>query len=181
MQPFFSQVFWSSLWSLPWTLSQINCLSPLHLVLLEFCLLTSFGTCSPIASFYLTCYFYFYVSGRLVTFLTLEKWPFVGDVPCIPPVHSLLVTRAICSRAVPYVDCVVLSVLWATVGCLIALVGPWSVWLPSCALFRGCCHWLAGLHHEAAACRTLGNPGASAVSLVGRFGVLEMLGMLPTH
>ena len=39
---------------LPWTLSWVNCLSPPHLVLVP-----SFGTCSSVASFCLTCCFLF--------------------------------------------------------------------------------------------------------------------------
>ena len=49
----------------------------------------------------------------------------------------------------------------------------------SCAHAFGCC--LAGPGHEAAGCRTLEGPGASAGSLVGRFKVLKTLGLFPTH
>ena len=52
-------------------------------------------------------------------FLTLEKWPFVGDIQCIPATHCPLITRAVCLRSYPYVGCVVPAVLvgwlvWAT-------------------------------------------------------------------
>ena len=52
------------------------------------------------------CYLIFiamYVVGWL-HFLTVEKWPSVGDILCVPATHSLLVTRATCSRGVPCVD-----------------------------------------------------------------------------
>ena len=31
-------------------------------------------------------------------FLTLEKYPFVGDILCVPATNFSLVTRAVCSR-----------------------------------------------------------------------------------
>lgn len=37
--------------------------------------------------------FIFYVCGRFVMFLFLEKWPSVGDVLCVPAVYSSLVTQ----------------------------------------------------------------------------------------
>ena len=49
----------------------------------------------------------------------------------------------------------------------------------SCADAFGFC--LAGPGHEAAGCRTLEGPGASAGSLVGKVKVLKTLGLLPTH
>ena len=51
--------------------SQINFLSSPHLVLVWLYLFPSFETCSSGTSFCLTCCFYFYVSGRSVTF----SWP----------------------------------------------------------------------------------------------------------
>ena len=86
VHPFFSQVFWS------FTIITLNywvdCLYLLHLVvLLGFCLVSSFETCSSIISFYLTGCFYFYMVG--LHFLTLEKWPFVGDILLVPAAHSL--------------------------------------------------------------------------------------------
>ena len=44
-----------------------------------------------------------YLEG-LFCFLTLENWSFIGDVLCIPAVHSPLITRAQCSWGAPYVD-----------------------------------------------------------------------------
>ena len=52
------------------------------------------------------CYLIFiamFVVGWL-HFLTVEKWPSVGDILCVPATYSLLVTRATCSRGAPYVD-----------------------------------------------------------------------------
>ena len=83
----------------------VDYLSPLCLVLLWFYLVPSFGTYSSVASFWLIL-FYFYVLGMSVTFLILEKWPYVGDILWNPATQSSLVTRALCSRGVPYMDCV---------------------------------------------------------------------------
>lgn len=50
----------------------------------------------------------FFISMYLVgwvLFLTLEKWPFVGDVLCILGVHSMF-TRAVCPEGTPYAGCV---------------------------------------------------------------------------
>ena len=44
-------------------------------------------------------------------FLTLEKWPFVGDILCVPAPQSPLVIRALCSRGAPYVGCMGPSVV----------------------------------------------------------------------
>ena len=86
--------FSSSLQSLLWSLSQIDCLYPLHLVLWGFYLVVSPGTCSSAASFGQGCYWYFYVCGGL-GFSTLERWPSVGNILCIPAVHSQLLTPTI--------------------------------------------------------------------------------------
>ena len=101
----------------------------------------SSGTCSSVASFCLICCFYFYVSGRLVTFPDWEKWPFVGNILWGPAAHSPLDTRAICSRAVP------IGRHWSfccgrlpIVRGLIGVAGPWSFWLPGPAFCWGC--WL---------------------------------------
>ena len=53
--------------------SQINFLSSPHLVLVWLYLFPSFETCSSGTSFCLTCCFYFYVSGRSVTFVWPER------------------------------------------------------------------------------------------------------------
>ena len=37
--------------------------------------------------------------------LTLGRWLFVGDMLCIPAVHSLLVIRALCSSGLLYLGC----------------------------------------------------------------------------
>ena len=65
---FFSWVLWSSLWSLLRIFSQVDCLSPLHLViLLEFYLVPLSGKGFSVILFCLSCYIYFYVCNRLVT------------------------------------------------------------------------------------------------------------------
>ena len=40
---------------------------------------------------------------------------------------------------------------------------------------------MGGLVHEMAGWGTLGVPGTSAGSLVGRIGIEEILGLMPTH
>ena len=79
--------------------------------------------------------------------LTLEKWPFAGDVLCIPAVHFPLVTRAVCSRGVPCLGCMGPSVV---AGWL--LWEFWEVWLtPVLVGFQALCcveaaiHWWMGL------------------------------------
>ena len=70
MHPFSSQVLWSSLWLWVWTLSQVDDVSLLPLILLlGFYVIATSGMCSAAASCFLRCYLYFYVCGRLVTFL----------------------------------------------------------------------------------------------------------------
>ena len=68
-----------------------------------------------------------------------KESPFVGDVLCIPVVHSLLVARAICSGFVLCLGCgsFCLGKL-TTVGSLICLAGLWSDWLLGLALCGGC-------------------------------------------
>ena len=74
--------------SLPWTLSQVDCLFTFHLVLLVFYLIPSFGTCCPVTSFCLTFLFiYKYLVGWLY-FLILKKWPFGRRHP-VWPSHAL--------------------------------------------------------------------------------------------
>ena len=50
-------------------------------VVTGFYLLLSFGTCSSVVSFCLSCYFYFYVSGNLVTFPSLREVTFCRGCP----------------------------------------------------------------------------------------------------
>ena len=58
-------------------------------------------------------------------FLTLEKWPFVGDVFCVPAVDASLITRAVYySVHALHVGCMGLSVV---AGCL--LWAAWQVWM----------------------------------------------------
>ena len=117
-----SPSFFNHLYSYYLVFSQVNFLAPPHLVLLiGLYLFPSPETCSSVTSFCLTCCFYFYVSGRSVTFfLTWEQWPFVEDVFYAPVPHSLLVTRAICSSGAHCVGCVGPSVVthWLL----------WTVW-----------------------------------------------------
>ena len=64
-------VLWSSLWSFPWTLYLVDCLSPLSL--------NSFLECSSYSFswntflYHLICSFYFCAFGRLVTFPDLRE------------------------------------------------------------------------------------------------------------
>ena len=106
---FFSWVLWSSLWSLPWALSKVNCLTPLHLVLLGFLHVSSFGTYSSATSFFLTCCFHFYISVRWVTSPSLAEVAFCRRHSMLQAVHFPLVTRSVCSTPV-YASWVIL--LW---------------------------------------------------------------------
>lgn len=153
---FFSLILWSCLQSLPCTLSQIDCLSPLHLVLpVGFYLVPSFEICSSIASFCLTC-FYFYVFDGLVTSPNLEEVTFCRRYPmfqhCIP-----LWSPVICSRGNP------LCGLCGSFSCGGADYSAWfgrHDWPPVGVVVcqalpymeaAHCC--LAGLGHEAAGFR----------------------------
>ena len=76
------------------TLSQVDCPPPRDLVvLLGLYLVPLSGTSFSAVSFCLKFYLCFYVCGSLVMFLTLEKWPSVGNVLCVPEVHSSLTTQ----------------------------------------------------------------------------------------
>ena len=74
----------------------------------------SFGTYSSVTSFYLICCVFFFspvYSVYWLHFLTLENSPFIAAA------QSLLVTRAVCFRGAPSVDCVGPSV-----------EGSWVLW-----------------------------------------------------
>ena len=57
-------------------------------------------------------------------FPILEKWPHVGDIQWVPVAHSLLVTRAICSRGAPVGLPVPFCGRAAMVGVLVGGAGP---------------------------------------------------------
>ena len=71
-----------------WTPSQVDCLSPYHLVLLGFYLVPSSEICSSAASLCLSFCLHVYVCGRLVTFLDLGEVAFCRRCPvsqqCLP-------------------------------------------------------------------------------------------------
>lgn len=118
---------------------------------------------------------------RQLHFSSLEKWPSVGDFLCIPEVHFTLICQAICSRGSPKRAAYVLLGRADYVGSLIGLAVSSLVAcqvLP-CTDAAGCC--LAEPGHEAADCRTLGVPQATAGSLMGGFRVSVTLGLLPTY
>lgn len=97
----------------------VDCLSPLHLVLLlGFYLVLSFGISSSVTSFCLNCCFCVYVFFGL-HFPILEKWSYVRSILWGPAEHSLLDTRAICSRGALCVNCLVPSV-----GSLLGIACP---------------------------------------------------------
>ena len=52
-----------------------------------------------------------HISGRLVIFTNFGEGPFVGNVLCVPAVHSLLVTRNVYSRDALCIGCVGPSVV----------------------------------------------------------------------
>ena len=126
-----------------------------------------------------------YLVGWLC-FLTLEKWPFIRYILCIPAAHSPLVTRSICSWGAPYMGCMdpFFCGRLTTVGGLVGLAGPqsgcqalscvkaagwWGRVMRQLAAVpwgggprsQGKC-WLTGGWSQGA-----GDPGAGAHSLVG--------------
>ena len=77
-----------------------------------------------------------YLEGWLY-FLTLEMWPFIGDILCVPATYSPLVIRTICFRGAPYVGHVFPSIV---VGCLLWVV--LQVWVaPVQLVARPCLVW----------------------------------------
>ena len=69
----------------PWTPYRVDCLSPLHLVLLlGFYLVPLFGRCFSVTSFCPVGCFYFCVSDRLVTFPNLGEVAFCRRRPLRP-------------------------------------------------------------------------------------------------
>ena len=116
--------------------SQLDCLSPLHLVLLLYFLFPSFGTYSSVTSFCIFVVFNFYVSGRVAVFPNMKEVVFcsrsgllhVGTYPlchtnALPSGHLELYSLGsplcklrgsfCCSRLI-------------TLGDLVGLAGPWS-------------------------------------------------------
>ena len=92
VHPFLSRVHWASLWSLAWTLYQVDCIAPLHLVLLlRFCLVSSFVTYSSVSPFCLTLCVYLYVLGRSLLQnreVTLCRRHPVGPSSTLPSGHQ---------------------------------------------------------------------------------------------
>ena len=70
-------------------------------------------------------------------FPTLKKMLFIG-ILCVPG-YFPFTTRVICSTGSPMRDAWVF-LLWCAdyVSSLVSLVNPWFLWLPVCALCRGC-------------------------------------------
>ena len=94
----FFLVLWLFLQSLSWTLYWVGCLYPLHLVLpLLFYFVPFWGTYSSDTLFFLICYIYFYLLGRLVIIPSLGEMHFLRCVLYILAAHFLLVPRAVCS------------------------------------------------------------------------------------
>ena len=130
-------------------------LSPLHLVLLMFYLVPSFGTYSSLVSFCLILCFYFCVFGRLVMF------PDLGEV-AFYKVHPMHPSSSLPSRHQIYMllGCPLYGLhgsffLWQADYCGWSGRLSWPpVWLPGPVLCEGC--WLVGSGHEAAGCSTLG-------------------------
>ena len=85
---------------------------------LGFLSVLSFGIYSSVTSFCLNCCFCVYVFVGL-HFPILEKWSYVRSILWSPAEHSLLDTKAICSRGALCVDCLVPSV-----GSLVGIACP---------------------------------------------------------
>ena len=101
--------------------SQINFLSPPHLVLLVWLyLFPSFETCSSGTSFCLPCCFYFYVSGRSVKFFWPERNGLLWKMSFMPQCHTPFWSPELFALVVPTVwlcgsfccDRLILWVVW---------------------------------------------------------------------
>ena len=68
-----------------------------------------------------------------------------------------------------------------TLASLVGLVGPGPVGCLALPCVEVASHCVVGLGHDAAGYSTLGGPGVSAGSLVGRVGVQETPGLVPAH
>ena len=166
---FFSRVHWACLFMIiTLTLYWVDCLSPLHLVLLqEFYLVPSFGTYSFVASFFQFSVFSSMSQVGWLHFPILEKWPYVEDsfggqqqTPfCLPVLYDL---------GTPYVDSMGPSVLvgLTTVGMLVGRAGPLPSWLPGPASCWGCWPQVGRIRSSCIWLHSLGRPEASAGALV---------------
>ena len=115
-------------------------------------------------------------------FLTLEKWPFVGDILCIQAEPSPLVTLPICSRIPPMWAAWVLLFWWAD-HCGQSARGGWPLvqFIASPALCGVCQSCLGMLGHSVACCGNPQGSGARVGSLMGRagFGVGGCMAWVP--
>ena len=90
-------------------------------------------------------------------FLTLEKWPFVGDLLCVWTAHSPLVHRATYALGVTLMWAACILLLWWADCCGKSGMCVWPLALPCGENARHCG---VGLSHRAAGCRSLGGSGA---------------------
>lgn len=114
----FALEFFDHLYSHYPELSWVNCLSPLHFILLlELYIVPSFGTCSSVTSFCLNSSFCFYLSGTLVLSQPWRSGFFrrhpMGPKSTLPSSPKLYVL------GVPLVSVVWLYLLWKIM---------WAVW-----------------------------------------------------
>ena len=104
VHPFFSRVWWASLWLLRWPFYLVNCLSPFFSRKTSFSevyLVLSWGRYSFISSAGLTSCVHFSVVGLSATSPGLKEWPYVEGVLWGPRAQCPLVTRAGCSQDIP--------------------------------------------------------------------------------
>lgn len=165
--------------SLPWTLSQVDCLSPFHLVL----------PCSFVWNMFLFCLILtklvlcFSIFGILVTFPELGEMVLSRSHPmCFCRGLLSLFTRAIYSRGSTIKGCiglyVVMNWLFRSSGRL--------VWLPVWLVARLCFVWTLlatvwqGLVMRRLIAEACGSPGASAGSLDG-VRVQKTLELFPAY
>lgn len=120
VSPSFLWVLWSFLSRLPWTLSQVDCLFSLHQLFWGFILSLHYEHVSLSLHF---LYQAVLISVYLVScfcFLTLGKWVFfVGFPLCVTVAPSSLVTRVICSRGAPFLDCMNFSTVAGWLLCAV--------------------------------------------------------------
>ena len=122
-------------------LSWVDCLSPLHFILLlELYIVPSFGTCSSVTSFCLNPSFCFSFVPLFVWYIgfvsTLEKRLF-WEALYGSQKHTTLISKVICSRGSPCECCMALSIMTNYSGSLIGLAGFQSTWLPGPSLREG--------------------------------------------
>ena len=154
-------------------------LSPLHSVLLlVFYFVPLPRTCFSVTSFYISCYIYFYVSHRLLTFPSFEEVVFFRRLPYVPAVHSPLTTQAVCSRG--FLWGLYRSLCWGMMNMCVV----WQAWLAPVlvsALCGSCQPPVFRTESPNDLLQKSRGPGADVDSLVGGVRVQKTTGRQSGH